>query len=650
MDQKPVNGSSVTTRASFARSENGKRHSMQFEPSARERFVRISTTAHEARQSTGNLRSHVRRSSKDIILSSFRSVARRLSRTASSTQPRGSALVDATLPLPSLLHNASTAPEPVLGVSPLKGAGEIDSDIDHMSDTLSEKYPSPNEKGNLGAETKSNFPILVVQTLSKYIFLEDEKGAELALRSLRNLSLDTTAHNLLTKAGSLRAALSAMERFTTNVEIQSLGLLFLGDMSRGSLVNKQYIGQNGGLQLINKLLLDSQMADVRLLVRACITLRTVCAGSNFNAVLSGVCGTVEAVLKTMRRWKRCANLQERCLDVLTTIVHDAPENASMVMDAGAPSEVLSTIRQYGKEIDVQVSALRAACEIIRSSEAARDDMGEAGLIGDLQRGLQTFSENSEYTTSAARCVRYLTFSAGNRKRVTRSMLPMMLVERLNKWYEDRRVVAAVLQALANVAFDDEVGKEGVVRGRGTDALLNILDEFANDAAICEAACRVLRNASDGNMTTKRLVGRHGVVNRVASTLRTHSGRAGVQEHGCATLINLWETHEAQIRFVEIDSHLARVSHCYTSNEDLQKQVEGLRLRLARPSSVRSRGAFLCLMTSSDKRYIDPEDTTPVEKRGSVLNTKTEGGSAATLFRDAVAGAETSPRGEMLMNY
>lgn len=610
------------------------RHSLHVEYPAKDRLVRMATSPNDAYQSTGSLRSHARRTSKDVLLSSFRSVARRLSRT-SWNSPRDPSASD-PITMTGSFHNASTTPEPVLGVEPLRGAGEPYIDNDHMSDTLSEKYPLPEDIENDDSENRepnSSFPVLVVQTLSKYTFLEDERGCELALRSLRNLSIDISSHGLLTKVGGIRAALSAMERFSTNMNIQQLGLLFLGDISRTSTSNKRHIGQNGGLQLINRILLDSESADVHVLERACITLRTICASCNYNAVLTGVCGTADAVLKTMRRWKRCAALQERCLDVLTTLVHDAPENASTVMDAGATSEILSTLRQYGKQLDVQISALRAACEIARSSEAARDDMGEAGILSDLLKGLQTFTNSSEYTTSAARCVRYLAFSGSNRARITRTSLASELVGRLEVWHGDRRVVAAILQALANVTYDEEIGKMNVVKGNGAAALLGILEAHASDGAVCEAACRVLRNASDGNIPTKRLAGRHGAINRVASTLRKHGGRVGVQEHGCATLINLWSTHEAQIRAAALETHLARASNCHAEEVDACQQIDGLRVLLARPSSARGRTSLLCLVPGAERRQAESEDESTIWRSGISVHVEGARNAASMLSND-----------------
>lgn len=608
---------------------NNIRHSLNLDQRAQDRAVNTSVHGNGIRQSQGSIKGHRQRSSKEVILSPFRSVARRLSRNSWNTFREASSFeADSSAPIP--FHNASTAPkpdlhepEPTIIPDELYDPRQYPSEDDGLSDSVSEKYPPPDhddyvnptqKKQQQQAAVSSNFPVLVVQSLSKYTFIEDISGAELALRSLRNLSIERSVHPLLTKVGSIRATINAMERFfDKSPTILRLGLLFLGDISRESLVNKKHIGENGGLQLINRILLDTRLADVHLLERACITLRTICANCDYNAVLSGVCGTVDAILKTIRRWKRCSELQERSLDVLTTVVRDASENAEIAMDAGAASEVLSTIRQYPNQLDVQVAAARAACELARACEAAREDMGGAGLLTDLHRGMLTFHNNDEYATCAARCIRYLAFSASNRVRIARTPLASTLVKCLLPWRDERRVIAAVLQALANVTFDEESGKSGVVQGGGTNALLGVLETYAEDEVLCEAVCRVLRNASDGTLPTKRLVGRHACVARVARVIRRHTTVAGIQEHACATLINLWPTHEMAIRASALDSYLVTASQCHTENVEVMRQINGLKARLERPNSTCGRAALLCLGQSLDRRLYSRSGDSGAEK-------------------------------------
>lgn len=651
------------------------RHSLHVD-SNRDEGLRFQKLASQPMEWTGSSlsngdRTHHRRRSRDVLLSPFKSVVRRLHRNSLSLSRDSSMDFELNRPLDVPLHNASPAPEPQLRVPEpyaLNRGDQQQDDMDddkdlheHLSDTLSFKYPLPTDnannntssnnnennnkneinktsdnvpdkeaqgddeinavgENNVAKQTRfrqnTNFPVLVVQSLSKYTFKEDISGAELALRSLRNLSLDRGVHEILTSVGAIQATISAMDRFyLKSVTVLLLGLLFIADLSRGSKQNQLHIGQTGGLQLINRILLDTDIRDVYLLERACITLRTICAGSDYNAVLSGVCGSVEAVLKTMRRWKRYAELQERSLDILTTVVRDASENADIALDSGAVSEVLSTIRQYPKHLNVRVAAARTACELARASETAREDMGGAGIIDDLYQGLNTFNNDYEYTICASRCIRYLAFSTVNRTRIARTTLASTLVSKLSTAQNERRVVASILQALANITYDEQAGKSGAVQGQGTATLLSVLDTYRTDQMLCEAVCRVLRNASDGLGATKRLVARHGCISRVARVVRSHLRHPGIQEHGCAIFINLWPTHEMQVRAVSLDQHLVEGARLHATDEHVMRQINGLGRRLEKANPSCGRAALVYLSQSVDRRmYSKPfEESTQRNK-------------------------------------
>lgn len=457
------------------------------------------------------------------------------------------------------------------------------NDDEHYSDTLSDKYPSP--PGPDPNHRPDSFPLLVVQALSKYTFLGDVCGAELALRSLRTLSIDVNEHRNISRSGGVRATLEAMSHFSSNRNIQQLSILFLTDVSRTSSANKLEIGQSGGLQLLNRQLLDENIADIDTLERACIALLTLCDGCEYNAILSGVCGTIDAVLKTMRRWKRHAVMQERSLDFLTTVLRDTPENATIMTDAGAVSEILSTIRQYVTHLDVQVSAIRAACELARISEAAREDMGCSGLLEDVSTGLKLYDKSADYVHSTSRCIRYLAVSRANRMRFGDSPLTGILLARLENWRRMRRVTLSLLLALANITFDTEGGKTGAARGGGLQALLTTLEVYAGDETVVEAICRVLRNLSDGSGGTKRIVGRAGTIPKVANAMKRHAENAGVQEHSCAMMINLSDMYDSQIRYSGLEQHLENVLARLHHTDVSYKQAEFLFRKLYGPTAA-----------------------------------------------------------------
>lgn len=524
----------------------------------------------------------VKRPSKDVLLTPFKSCLRG---GHNSTFSISAMTEDDSIPIPDPVNRGAAARATKQGSSNanqgLSPFSNNQMDIDHFSDTLSDKYPSPEKSEN--DPNKGHIAVLVVQTLSKYIFLEDAENVELAMRSLRNLSINTKEHVMIAKAGGIREALTAMERFPTKILIQQLGLLFLGDISRTSSGNKLHIGQSGGLQLINRILNDVETTDFALLERSCITLRVVCRGCEFNALLTGVCGTIDAVLKTMRRWKRSATLQERCLDCLTTIVHEAPENAVLMTDTGGTSEILLTIRQYSTDIDVQTAGLRAACEISKANEAARDNIGCSGILSDIGKGLDSFPNSGEYIIYASRCLRYIAFSASNRERIIRTSLHAVLVSRMEQWRTYREVTSSILQCLANVTFDSEEGKRTAARNGGITVILATLEAYQHDSAMCSNACRLLRNLSDGCVATKRVIGKHGTIARVIGVLQQHESDGATQEHGCAMLINLLVTSESQVRNAGLEKHLVLMQDVHATNERARKQIDFLLSKLQQQS-------------------------------------------------------------------
>lgn len=454
-------------------------------------------------------------------------------------------------------------------------------DDDHFSDTLSDKYPSPPGPDD-GIQRHNSFPLLVVQALSKYIFLNDIGGAELALRSLRALSIDVNEHPVISKYGGIRVALEAMDHFPRKPNIQQLAVLFLTDMSRTSNANKLEIGRSGGLQLLNKILLEENTSDPSILERVCIALRTLCDNCEYNAILSGICGTIEAVLKTMRRWKRNGTIQERSFDFLTTVLRDAPENAATMTDAGTVSEILSTIRQYSANLTIQVSALRAACELARVSDMAREHLGCSGLLDDIATGLKSFDENMDYIHSASRCIRYLAISRENRLRFGNSTITTLVLARMESCRRNRRVSVSLLLALANITYDSDRGKANAARGGGIQTLLSTMETHAGDVTVVEAVCRVLRNLSDSSVGTKRVVGRAGTILKVASVMKRHVDSAGIQEHACAMMINLTDPYEAQVRHAGLEQHLRDVCGKLHASDDSYKQADYLYRRLYKP--------------------------------------------------------------------
>lgn len=512
------------------------------------------------------------------------------------------------------------------------------NDDEHYSDTLSDKYPSPP-----GPDHKlrpGSFPLLVVQALSKYTFLSDVGGAELALRSLRTLSIDVNEHINISKSGGVRATLEAMSHFARNRSIQQLSILFLTDVSRTSNANKLEIGQSGGLQLLNRQLLDENVADIDTLERTCIALLTICDGCEYNAILSGVCGTIDAILKAMRRWKRHAVLQERSLDFLTTVLRDTPENATIMTDAGAVSEILSTIRQYATNLDVQLSAIRAACELARISEAAREDMGCSGLLEDMSRGLKLFDKSADYIHSTGRCIRYLAVSHANRMRFGDSPLAGILLARLENWRRMRRVTLSILLALANITFDTEGGKTGAARGGGPQILLTTLEVYAGDDAVVEAICRVLRNLSDGSGGTKRTVGKAGTIPKVANAMKRHAENAGVQEHACAMMINLSDMYDAQIRYAGLEQHLENTLARFHHKDVSYKQADFL-FRKLYGSASGAEGNGTSAATSSTSTGMSGDDHCGV----GCVGTRSTPFAAVLKMGSALVGRQSEPEGD-----
>lgn len=548
---------------------------------------------------------------------------------------------------PSLDENTNPNEIGATGQSVLRESGEaffpitatLCNDDEHYSETLSDKYPSPP-----GPDPKyrpDSFPLLVVQALSKYTFLGDVGGAELALRSLRTLSIDVNEHTNISSSGGVRATLEAMGHFSSNKNIQQLSILFLTDISRTSNANKLEIGQSGGLQLLNRQLLDENATDVDTLERACIALLTLCDDCEYNAILSGVCGTIDAVLKTMRRWKRHTTIQERSLDFLTTVLRDTPENATIMTDAGAVSEISSTIRQYASNLEVQVSAIRAACELARISEAAREDLGCSGLLEDVSTGLEMFDKNADYVHATSRCIRYLAISRENRMRFGNSALAGILLARLENWRRMRRVTLSILLALANITFDTDGGKTGAARGGGLQTLLITLEVYGGDETVVEAICRVLRNLSDGSGGTKRIVGRAGTIPRVGNAMKRYAENAGVQEHACAMMINLSDMYDTQIRNANLEKHLETVLGTLHCNDVSYKQADYLFRKLYGPATAAEGNGTSAPATSASAGMSDDDHC-------GVGCVGTRGAPFAAVLKmgSALVGRQTDPDGDV----
>lgn len=401
------------------------------------------------------------------------------------------------------------------------------------------------------------------------------------LRSLRNLSYNEERRALIGKLGGIVVAIDAMKDFATCEELAVLTLSFLTDVCQLNVFNKLQIGNGGGIDIVIAAIyaaLDQSLLSVE---TCCDALCTFCNDCELNQTIAADRGALEALLTTVRRGKRSRSLQEKCLRTMFAVIVNQRNSVALFEESGGVEEVLAILQQFSDEECIQIAAMQVASELIRQSDVIRQHMGSAGIIKDIQRVLPRLTLCKSYLHHCCCCIRYLAFIDANRIEMATGTIVPLLAETIVVWKGDETVVIGIMLALSNLTYDVYRSKHEAARGGRVQILLELLHIHKSRRVITEETCRLLRNISDGRMSTKRICVRGGVVRAVAAAMKAQPASPGVQEHGAALMINLSHVCGAALDIMGLEQHIDRVLTLHSTAPGTTKQLLHLRQVLYR---------------------------------------------------------------------
>lgn len=391
------------------------------------------------------------------------------------------------------------------------------------------------------------------------------------LQSLRNLSYDEQRRALIGTLGGVKVAINAMKDFPIREELQILALSFLTDACQLNMFNKLEAGNCEGIEVLISSLRTALDHSTAWVEACCVALCTFCQGCNLNQNRARGEGALEALLNTMRRKKCSVSLQEKCLRAMLAVIKKQPESQTVADEYGGVQEVLAVIQQFPGEECIQTVAMEVALEFVRESASIREEIANAGIIDHIQEVLPKMMHSKLYLLHCCGCIRYLAFIDARREEMGAGVIVAILAEALGIWKGDERVILAITMALSNLTYDMIRTKHDAAQN-GIEILLELLTLHKSRKSITEQTCRLLRNISDGRISTKRICVREGVVPAVGAAMKAQPASPGVQEHASAVLLNLSQVHGADLGTMGINNHIENVLTLHAATPETKRQL------------------------------------------------------------------------------
>ncbi|PXF46760.1 Armadillo repeat-containing protein 6 [Gracilariopsis chorda] len=419
----------------------------------------------------------------------------------------------------------------------------------------------------------------VIESLESDV--DDTRTLRSGISSLLNLCSDRDSRTCIGVSGGIKAAIEVMRQNREDIAIQELGMRFLEEVCSSHFENKLQVGQRGGMQVILRNIRRGSNLTAGLFEGCCGALRSLCYECEFNQLLAASQRAAPLLADGLARWRNDVHALEECLHALYTLASKNTQNASMIRESGACATIVSVMEQYAAYLNIQTACLEVAQEVLIRNTASREDMGAAGFVEAIEGGLLKHTMAKKFIVLSCSCLRYLAFTSANRQRIAECAIMPLLTASLERWNKCVDVVVSILPAFANATYDNRRNKYAAARNGGVATLVSLFDIHESCSSICEYTCKVLRNVSDGTIQTKRQCVRQDGILGVTRAMKYHLQVEGVQEHGCAMLINLFDGFNHLIKEYQMEEHLCKVLEMHQGVARVEQQAMHLQATLAR---------------------------------------------------------------------